>query len=240
MGAVDGFQRVFADSSRALRTGAGVETLLSVEGEAAAVTWRVGRGRVVALADARPLTNGALRESGAALLFARVAADVARGDTLWFDEYHHGYTNQSGGMVSGMLRYAGRVLPRGLWMQLLLAAALLLWAAGRRFGAPLPPPAARRRSPLEHVEALAGAYRQAGARRTARRLLLAGLARRLGRRAPADDAAAKEMLERMARRAPVGRDAAAQLERDFNRGADADLVSLARGVDRYLDEVRRP
>jgi hypothetical protein len=139
-----------------------------------------------------------------------------------------------------MLRHARRALPAGLWMQLLAACALLLWAAGRRFGAPLPPPPLRRRSPLEHVEALAGAYRQAGARRTARRLLLAGLARRLGRRVPPDDAAAGEMLDRMATNAPVGREAAEALRRDFRRGTDADLVALARGVDRYLDEVRRP
>jgi hypothetical protein len=48
------------------------------------------------------------------------------------------------------------------------------------------------------------------------------------------------MLDRMARQGPVGREAAAQLEKDFKRGGDAELVSLARGVDRYLDEVRRP
>jgi hypothetical protein len=169
-----------------------------------------------------------------------MAADEARGDTLWFDEYHHGFMDGGGNLLGGMMRYAGRVLPAGLWIQLLLAVALLLWGAGRRFGAPLPPPPLRRRSPLEHVEALAGAYRQAGARRTARRLLMAGMARRLGRRAPPDEAAAGEMLGRMARQSPVAREAAAQLEQDFKRGGDADLVSLARGVDRYLDEVRRP
>lgn len=238
VGAVRGFQRAFHDTSAVLRT-PGVETLLAVDGAPAALTWRMGRGRVVALADARPLRNGQLRESGAAVVFARAAADVARGDTVWFDEYHHGFGGNAG-LMGGMMRHADRVLPTGVWVQLLLAVALLLWAAGRRFGAPLQPPPLRRRSPLEHVEALAGAYRQAGARRTARRLLVAGLARRLGRRVPADEAAQAEMLGRMARQSPVGRDAAAQLEKDFKRGPDAELVSLARGVDRYLDEVRRP
>jgi hypothetical protein len=238
VGGVSGFQRVFHDTSAALRA-SGVETLLTVDGAPAALTWRMGAGRVIAFSDARPLRNERLRNSGAALLFARAAADAARGDTVWFDEYHHGFGGGEG-MMTGMLRHGARVIPTGLWVQLLVAAALLLWAAGRRFGTPLPPPPLRRRSPLEHVEALAGAYRQAGAKRTARRLLLAGLARRLGRRAPADEAAAGEMLGRMARQSPVGRDAAAQLEKDFKRGPDAELVSLARGVDRYLDEVRRP
>lgn len=236
---VKGFRRVFRDTAGAPR-GAGMDTLLAVDGRPAALTWTMGAGRVIAFSDAEPLRNGALRTSGAGPVLARAAADAARGDTLWFDEYHHGFDGGGTGMVTGMVRHAWRTVPRGLILQLLAAVVLLVWAAGRRFGAPLQPEPVRRRSPLEHVEALAGAYRQAGARRTARRLLVAGLARRLGRRAPPDETAAGEMLGRMARLSPVGRDAAAQLEKDFKRGADADLVSLARDVDRYLDEVRRP
>jgi hypothetical protein len=234
---VTGFQRVLDDTAGVLGR---ADTLLVLQGQPVAATWTLGQGRMVLFADPGPLRNGALKGSGAATFFARMAADEARGDTLWFDEYHHGFDGGGDGMVTGMVRHAWRALPRGMLVQLALAVGLLLWAAGRRFGAPLQPVPVRRRSPLEHVEALAGAYRQAGARRTARRLLLAGLARRLGRRAPPDDAAAGEMLGRMARHSPVAQDAAAQLERDFKRGADADLVSLARGVDRYLDEVRRP
>ena len=237
--AVGGFRRVFNDSSRTLRGAGRVDTLLAVDGRPAAVAWRLGRGVVVAFADARPLTNAHLRESGAALVFARAAAEAARGDTVWFDEYHQGFGGD-GSPLGALLEQAGRMIPQGTWIQLALAAALLLLVAGRRFGAPLPPPPLRRRSPLEHVEALAGAYRQADARRTARRLLVAGLARRLGRRAPADDAAAAELLGRMARQSPVAREAAGEIERDWARGAEADLVALARGVDRYLDEVRRP
>jgi hypothetical protein len=236
---VGGFQRVLRDTAAVL-SGPGVDTLLVVDGRPAGATWTLGRGRVIALADARPLRNDRLKESGAATVFARMAADVARGDTLWFDEYHQGFDGGGDGMVTGMVRHAWRTLPRGLLIQLGIAVLLLLWAAGRRFGAPLQPEPVRRRSPLEHVEALAGAYRQAGAKRTARRLVMAGLARRLGRRAPPDETAAGEMLGRMVRHSPVAQDAAAQLEKDFKRGADADLVSLARGVDRYLDEVRRP
>lgn len=237
---VGGFQRVFVDTAGTLGR-VNADTLLAVDGQPAAVTWRMGRGRVIALADAEPLRNDELRESGAAIVLARAAAEVARGDTLWFSEYHHGFdSGGGGGMVTGMARHAWRSLPHGLLLQLLAVVVLLVWVAGRRFGAPLQPASVRRRSPLEHVEALAGAYRQAGATRTARRLLVAGLARRLGRRAPADDVAAAQMLERLARRSPVARDAAAKLEKEFERGGDAELVSLARGVDQYLDEVRRP
>lgn len=236
---VRGFRRVWEDTSRALRLHLGVDTLLTVEGHVAAVAWGLGDGRVIAISDVQPLTNGHLRESGAAAVFARAVAASAGRDTVFFDEYHQGFSG-GGSLVGGLARHGGKVIPGGVWLQLGLVAALLLLLGGRRFGAPLPPPPTRRRSPLEHVEALAGAYRQAGAKRTARRLLVAGLARRLGRRAPGDEMGAAEMLGRMARHSPVARDAAAEVEKEFKRGAAADLVALARGVDRYLEEVKRP
>jgi hypothetical protein len=235
---VEGFRRGFAPASPALRR-KGVQTLLAVDTVPVALTWTLGRGRVIALSDPRPLTNGRLRNSGAAQVLARALAEsAADGDTVFFDEYHQGFSGD-GSLVGGTWKMVRRFASGPMALQLLAAAALLLWARARRFGAPLQPPPARRRSPLEHVEALAGAYRQAGARRTVRRLLLAGLARRLGRRAPPDERAAGEMLERMARQSPVGRDAAAGLETEWKRGQSGDLVALTRGVDRLLDEVRR-
>jgi hypothetical protein len=232
---VKGFRRAFSDTSAILRQ-PGAETLLLVDSLPVAVTWPLGKGRVIALADARPLTNGRLKESGMALLAARAVAEA--GDTLFFDEFHQGFTGQ-GSLLGGTLSMIRRFVSGPAAVQLLVAAALLLWVGAWRFGAPLQPAPARRRSPLEHVEALAGAYRQAGARRTARRLLLAGMARRLGRRAPPDERAAGEMLDRMARQSPVGREAAAELEGEWKRGQSGDLVALTRGVDRLLDEVRR-
>lgn len=232
---VRGFRRAFSDTSAVLRR-PGTETLLAVDGKPVAVTFPVGRGRVIALSDPRPLTNGRLRESGAARLVVRAVAEA--GDTLFFDEYHQGFTG-NGSLQRGTLSMIRRFVSGALAVQLLIVAALLMLVGARRFGAPHPPPPARRRSPLEHVEALAGAYRQAGARRTVRRLLMAGMARRLGRRVPPDERTAAEMLERMAKQSPVGGEAAAGLVREFKRGESGDLVALTRGVDRLLDEVRR-
>jgi hypothetical protein len=232
--AVEGFRAAFADSSAALRGGRAT-VLLAADSGAAAVTFRVGKGRVLALADQQPLTNARLRESGAATLLARAAA--ASGDTLWFDEYHHGF--RDGSVARGTLRRLGSIVPGGAWVHLAVLGALLLLAGARRFGTPLPPPRAERRSPLEHVEALAGAYRQADARHTARRLLVAGLARRLGRRAPPDERAASEMLDRVARGSPAAAAPAAELQREWKRGTAADLAALARAIDRFLEQVRR-
>lgn len=232
--AVPGFRAVFADSSPALDA-AGARTLLRVKGDAAAVTFPVGEGRVLALADHVPLSNARLRKGGAALIVARAAASA--GDTLFFDEFHHGFREGPG--TGSTLRRIGAMIPAGAWLQLALAAALALYAAGRRFGAPVPPERVRRRSPLEHVEALAGAYRQADARQTARRLLLAGLARRLGRRAPPDERAAAAMLDRLARGSPAAAEPAAELQREWKKGTAADLAVLSRTIDRTLEEIRR-
>lgn len=234
---VNGFRRGFDDSSRVVRERRAT-VLLAAGGKPVAIVYEMGGGRVVAFADARPLTNERLRASGAAPLFARAAAELAGGGPLTFDEYHHGFQGD-GSVWKALRRFLGEHPAGHASLQLSAVLLLLMLAAGRRFGAPLPPPPARRRSPLEHVEALAGAYRQAGAKRTARRLLVAGMARRLGKRAPADEAGAAELLGRMATASPVGRQAAAALQTEWKRGTGAELVSVARRVDDLLDEVKR-
>ncbi|HEX8209282.1 MAG TPA: DUF4350 domain-containing protein [Longimicrobium sp.] len=234
---VDGFRRTFAPRSPALAR-AGAARLLAVGERPVAATFPLGRGRVVAWSDPRPLVNDTLRGSGAAPVFARAAAELAQGGrTVYFDEYHHGYRG-GGSAVAGTLRFL-RDRPWGHAALQWFAAALgLLLLAGRRFGAPLAPAPALRRSPLEHVEALAGAYRQGGARRTARRLLLAGLARRMGRRPPREGAGERETLEKLTSFASAG-PAAAALREEWKKGDAADLVALSRDVDRLLEEAKR-
>lgn len=237
---VHGIRRVFPNTALALLFGA--ERLLETPSGAAVVTFPMGEGWVVAFSDADPLRNDTLRASGGAVLFARAAVEAVRaadGGPLYFDEYHHGY--RAGGNVTGaLLRFLRRQPAGHAVLQMAAAGVLLLLLLGRRFGAPLPAAPVMRRSPLEHVEALAGAYRQAGARRTVRTLLLAGMSRRLGRRHAPDEHALRAQLERMSTQLPVGREAAAELLKQWNRGERADLVALARDVDRLLDEVRKP
>ncbi|HEU4457411.1 MAG TPA: DUF4350 domain-containing protein, partial [Longimicrobium sp.] len=109
---VEGFRWVFADTSRALRR-AGIVHLLRIgDGRAAGVVIPRGKGRVIAFSDGRPFTNDELRESGGALLFARVAAGAtAGGRTLVFDEYHHGYRD-GGSVPAGMAKFL-RTSPAG-------------------------------------------------------------------------------------------------------------------------------
>jgi len=234
VGTVEGFRRGFARGSRALRK---ATVLASTGGTPVVIDFRVGKGRVIAWSDALPLVNGRLKTSRAALLFARTATDAAHGRAVWFDEYHHGFETGSG-VMGGTLRFLFGERWGHAALQVTVALLGLLLLFGRRFGAPLPPPPVRRRSPLEHVEALAGAYQQAGARDTARRLLLAGMARRLGRRVAHTPAAEHEMIQRLAAH-PTAGGAARQLEQEWRKGRGANLLALSREVDRTIEEVRR-
>jgi hypothetical protein len=101
-----------------------------------------------------------------------------RRQRLVFDEYHQGYGDQPGTM-RGIITYLSRTSSGHLVLQLAGAGLLLLLAVGPRL---LPPRAAERierRSPLEHVDALARAYRAVGATRTATMRLVHGVRRRV-------------------------------------------------------------
>lgn len=227
---------VFADSSRALSGPDAATLLVTPDGGAAAVTFRVGEGRVVAWSDPALLSNRTLREGGRPLVFARAAA--AAGDSLVFDEYHQGY-RAGGGPVEATLRFVRDTAPGRTALQLAVAGLGLLLLAGRRFGSPVEPRRGRRRSPLEHVDALSAAYRRAGARSVVRRRLVAGLARRLGRSRPAPGEEGA-FLEALAARLPAGRAEARRLAEIWREGADADLTALAGAVDDLVSAVTGP
>ncbi|MDB4950596.1 MAG: hypothetical protein JWM27_3245 [Gemmatimonadetes bacterium] len=240
-GPVAGFHYYFTGSSPALARMPGQPLLRTAGGRVTAVVYSLGKGTVLAISDAAPLGNASLRESGVAVLVARAAAEATRGGrTLRFDEFHHGFSDGAGAW-GAVGHFLGGTAPGHAVLQLLAVAGGVLLLFGRRFGAALAPLPAERRSPLEHVEALAGAYRQAGARATARRLVVAGLARRMGRKPqPAGAGGDADVVQRLTARLPVAREAAAALNEEWSRGPDGDLVALARNVDRLLDEVKRP
>ena len=161
-----------------------------------------GRGRIVMMAHGAVLANGELRDGHNAVLPIRMLEWVAPGrrPTLVFAEYHQGHGMHASVMKAVRRELANTVGGRAV-LQLLLAAALLLLALGVR---PIPPRARKRserRSPLEHVGALASAYEQVNAARTALGRLLRGLRRRhpIGTLRSASDA---EYLSSLASRHP--------------------------------------
>ena len=167
----------------------------------AAVGFPMGRGRVVVVADPDLFRNDVLRVCrwGADVAAVRILQYVSAngpGDAprerLVFDEYHQGLGDQPG-TLRGIVRYLGRTPSGHLVLQVALAGIVLLLAIGPRL---LPPRSAERierRSPLEHVDALARAYRTVGASRTATSRLVHGVRRRVeqaaGLRAASSDEA---------------------------------------------------
>jgi uncharacterized protein DUF4350 len=202
----------------------------------AATTLSVGLGRAVLFADALGLVNEHVREPGVATLALRAFADLAAGDTLWFDEFHHGF-DERGSPTRAALRFVGGTHVGWAIAQLALIGVLALAFAGIRLGRPLPATRAPRRSSVEHVEALASAYRESGAMRRPASLLVDGLRVQLGARSR------DELRARLAAIAAARGEAAAAAEEvarvEHSPAAASDLVALVQSIDRIVEEENR-
>ena len=195
----------------------------------------MGRGRIVAIADPRILLNDTMRDSGFAELPVRLLEWLSPGRQvpLVFAEYHQGF-----GRHASLTRTVGRGLaytPVGRALGVLSIAALLflLTKAIR----PMPPTSRERierRSPLEHVTALARAYEQVGATRTAARNLVRGLRRRriVGRRAVPD----ADLLRSLAERHPA---ISAEVERVVSATGTPVSPSELLAVGRAIATIER-
>ena len=155
-------------------------------GEPAASGWRLGRGRIVALADPDLLRNDVVRVChwNAGLTAVRMVEWLGRRDDggvlprrIVFDEYHQGYGRHAS-VIGASRWFLAHTVPGRVLLQLIVAALVLLLAAAPRPIAPLPRVTFERRSPLEHVGALSRAYEQIGATRLAARRLVRGVRRR--------------------------------------------------------------
>ncbi len=145
----------------------------------------LGNGRVVIASDPDVFRNDALRDCAYGLDVAAVAAleylDEGRADrrTIVFDDYHQRRVAVTG--ITGVVQQYLVTAPSGrLLLQICVAGLILLLASAPRL---LPPRATNvtpRRSPLEHVDALARAYATVGATRTGVLRLVHGLERRVG------------------------------------------------------------
>jgi len=157
-----------------------VDTLLrTTSGRAVAVRLSLANDRMATLvADDRIFSNRELRETEAGPL--ALGWIVPRYDRIVVDEYHHGY-EASGSLVGAALRWTLRS-PWG-WMgwQLAVVGLIALLTAGIRFGPIRSAVQRRRRSPLEHVRALATALAAARGHDVAVGLMVQGLRRRLSR-----------------------------------------------------------
>ncbi len=140
---------------------------------------RVGRGEVLAISDSYFFRNATARHCDGAVLVVRLLEwlDPAHERPLVFDEYHQGFgvhASAARAIVQALVLTA----PGRAFLQLVAAGLILLLVFGVRPIAPLKRRSIERRSPLEHVGALARAYQQTEATRAATLRLLRGLRRR--------------------------------------------------------------
>ena len=192
---------------------ASADTLLRTPGGrpiALRLVYRSG-GRVTILADPDLIANHALRQTDAGLVVLPWFLEDGRAGVR-FDEYHQGF-GEEGSLLGAGLRWTVAA-PAGWAMLQLAAAGIVLLALGAvRFGPVAAGVERRRRSSLEHLDALAAALRRAAAGDTAVGLLVAGLRRRLGRAGPAGDRSVRWLGSLgAAARDPRARAAVARLE----------------------------
>jgi hypothetical protein len=179
-----------------------------------------------------------LRTSAGELVLGLVAPRYRR---MVVDEFHHGY--QSAGSLTGAALDWSTRSPWGwiVW-QLAAVGVVALLASGVRFGPVRSAIQRRRRSPMEHVRALATALAAARGHDVAVRLMIQGLRRRLsrsGRPSPADLDTWLAGLGTSVR-TPRGREALDSLTAVTRRPPDADSVLLAANAVENLWEELKP
>ena len=152
--------------------------------EPAAFGFTLGRGRVVVYSDADLLRNDVVRickwDIGVRVMQSLDWVSGDRRRTLVFDEYDQGFGRQPSTTRAIQEFLFSSTAGRGV-AQIVAAALVLMLAIGVRAIPPKDVPRIERRSPLEHVDALARAYERIGATRLVARRLAAGLRRRHGR-----------------------------------------------------------
>lgn len=201
-----------------------------------AIGMPLGRGRLILVADADWLRNDVLRVCRwhAAVTSVRMLEWLAQrpGGALprhvVFDEWHQGrgtHASALGALGAFVVSHPiGRALAVGVVSLLVLLAAL----AAR----PLVPAARariERRSPFEHVGALARAYEEVGATRVVTRRLVRGLRRRLGGTAGARDE--ESLLDALQTRHPALAPEVALVRDALERPvAPAALLDVGRAV----------
>ncbi|HEX9282323.1 MAG TPA: DUF4350 domain-containing protein [Gemmatimonadales bacterium] len=223
------------------------DTLLRLRnGRPAALRLRYrGGGSVTLVADAGYFRNRTWRETDVPEFVAPllVPPPARRGPVVW-DEYHQGFGEE--GSVTRTLAAWLADTPVG-WALLQLAAVVMvgLAVAAVRFGPARPVIERRRRSPLEHLEALAAGLEGAagGGVDTSIGLTVAGLRRRLGRAGvmrPDEQRSWLAALE-LALPTAAGRNAVRRLQRVINQpGGPERALAAAQAVEDVWEELRPP
>jgi hypothetical protein len=193
---------------------------------------------VTLVADGALFSNRALRATDAGP-FALGLFTTRRGRVV-FEEAHQGF-GVGGSLGSAVFAWSLRTPWGWAAWQLAGVGLLALLAGAVRFGPPVPMLMRRRRSPLEHVRALATALAAANGHDVAVRAIVRGLGRRLlpaGQRARADGPALIDRITHTVR-SSRGRDAARHLQALTKPRQPAESVlAAALAVEDVWEDLR--
>lgn len=218
---------------------AAADTLLRTSAGPAAIRFgTVGGASVILVADGRLFSNRMLRETGAGEFALGLIAGTY--PSAVFDEYHHGF-GPSGSLAGAVLAWSVRSPWGWAAWQLLLAAVAALAAGAVRFGPARRVIERRRRSPLEHVRALANALAASRGHDIAVALQVRGLRRRLARSGLVPRGSDSAWLADLAGnvRTPRARAAAAALQ-ELTRGPQpaGAVLRAADAVEDVWEELK--
>lgn len=215
----------------------------------------VGRGRIIVVADGefasnRPIAiapnpsqmGGSLGSSDNAAFLGNILSRYAKpGDEVLFDEFHHGEEEVDSGV--SLWPALGRPLQLA-FIQLLLAALVVVGVVAVRFGSPVPLNRSSGRTTAEYVTSLAALYWKAGASSTALEMIykqfLRELTSRLGLSA---DVNLEQLADMASRRGGINqmelRRVLAACERIIDTGkvSEPELLDLVRRIDRIRKEI---
>jgi len=203
-----------------------------------------GGGTITLVADPAWFSNRAWRDTDLPIaLLPLLTPRAERPGRVAWDEYHQGFGYGNQGSFSARTWDWLRSTPVG-WAILQLVAVALVWLAmtAVRFGPALSVIERRRRSPLEHLEALGAGLERAADTDTAVERLALGLRRRLSRAGHVGDGNVLPWLEslELAMRGPQGRAAVRRLHHLLTaRDRDEQRVLLAaQAVEDVWEELR--
>jgi hypothetical protein len=206
------------------------------------VALRIGYadGREVTLvADDALFRNQTLRRTAAGPLMLGMVTPRYR--RVVVDEFHQGFPTSSGSLAGATLDWSVRSPWGWVVWQLVAVGVIALVASGIRFGPARSVIPRRRRSPLEHVRALATALAAARGHQTAVRLMVQGLRRRLSRAGRPGSADLDRWLAGLtpSLRTDRGRQALAILTAAQQRPpSSADVLEAANAVETLWDELK--
>lgn len=209
-----------------------------------------GGGTITLAADAGWFTNRVWRETDVPIIaLPLLTPRPERPGRVAWDEYHQGFGEEEpSSLGSRTLQWLG-TSPAG-WAILQLIAIALVWLAMNavRFGPARSVIERRRRSPLEHLEALGAGLESAAGTDTAVQRLALGLRRRLSRAGHVANGNVGPWLEglELAMRGAKGRAAVRRLHhlvtaRDRQSGAASDsarVLHAAQAVEDVWEELR--